>query len=164
MIVAFVGIGSNLDGPARRVTAAFDALDAIPATRVTGRSPLYGSAPMGPPDQPPYVNAVARLETGLDPRALLAELQCIEQRAGRARDGERWGPRTLDLDLLLCGDAVIDEEGLTVPHPGIADRAFVLVPLAAIDPECEIPGRGKVDTLLHRVDRGTVWLLEEAGA
>lgn len=158
---AWVGLGGNLGDPARQVGAALDALAALPKTRLEARSRLYGSRPMGPPDQPDYVNAVARLRTALAPHALLDALQAIEQRAGRQRGATRWGPRTLDLDLLLYGDACRADERLTLPHPGIAERPFVLVPLAELDPGLSIPGLDDpVATLARRVDRTGLWPLE----
>lgn len=111
---------------------------------------------MGPPDQPDYVNAVVRLRTGLDPHTLLKELQAIERSQGRVRDGQRWGPRIIDLDLLIYGDEIIDEPGLRVPHPGLAERAFVLIPLSEIDPQIVIPDLGSIDELLVGIDGSDV--------
>ncbi len=161
---AWIGVGSNLDGPAERVRAAFDALAAIPETELIAASPLYGSAPMGPADQPDYVNAVAHLRTTLEPHALLDALQRLEAEAGRERAGERWGPRVLDLDLLLFGDRRIDDARLRLPHPGIAERIFVLRPLADMAPDLDVPGLGRVDELLGQIPEGGLWRLEEAGA
>lgn len=163
-VAAWIGVGSNLDGPAGRVRAALDALAAIPETDLVAASPLYGSAPMGPADQPDYVNAVAHLHTVLDPHALLDALQGLEVEAGRERAGERWGPRVLDLDLLLFGDHRIDDVRLRVPHPGLAERIFVLRPLADLAPDLVVPGLGRVDELLVRVPEGGLWRLEEARA
>lgn len=143
---AYVGIGSNLDGPTDRVRSAFDDLAALPDSRVELRSPLYRSAPVGPPDQPDYVNAVAGLLTRLAPEELLVALQQIEARHGRER-GERWGPRTLDLDLLVHGREIRDTAGLVLPHPRIAERNFVLLPLRDIAPHLAIPGRAEVAAL-----------------
>lgn len=158
---AFVGIGSNLDGPVAQVEAATEALSRIPATRLLACSGLYGSTPMGPADQPEYVNAVAQVETGLDAHALLDALQGLETAAGRDRTVERWGPRTLDLDLLLYGDRVLADERLCLPHPGIGERAFVLVPLAEIAPELRPPGwRMTVGERAAEVDRSALWPLE----
>lgn len=154
---AFIGIGSNLEGPAERVQRAFAALAGLPETALTGRSPLYGSTPMGPADQPDFVNAVARLTTGLPPHDLLDQLQRVEHEAGRVRTGERWGPRTLDLDLLVYGERELRDERLTVPHPGIGERAFVAVPLADLQPDLVIPGLGRVGSLVQRVDRSGLW-------
>jgi len=157
----FVGLGSNLGRPAERVLEALEALSGLADTRISATSPLYGSAPMGPADQPDYVNAVVRLDTGLSPHALLDALQEIEARAGRARTGERWGPRTLDLDLLLYDRVRRHDERLTLPHPGIAERAFVLVPLADIAPDETLPGgEASIGELAARIDRSGLWQLE----
>ena len=137
----FVGLGSNLDGPTAQIEAAITRLERIPGTRVTARSSLYRSAPFGPIPQPDYVNAVVRLETRRTPKELLQQMQSIEREQGR-RPGERWGPRRIDLDLLVFGDETVDEDGLKVPHPGIAERNFVLLPLGEIAPDLFIPGLG----------------------
>jgi len=150
---AYVGIGSNLDGPEARVRQALDALDGLPDSRLMLASSLYRSAPVGPPGQPDFVNAVAAVVTRLDPALLLRELLALEARAGRERGGERWGPRTLDLDLLVYGTQVIDAPGITVPHPRIAERNFVLLPLAEIAPFLSIPGRSSVAKLAAAVSR-----------
>lgn len=150
---AAVGIGSNLRDPARQVSAAIGELAGLPDTRVLAVSGLYRNPPMGPRDQPDYVNAVAMLRTALSPRALLRELQSIECRRGRDRaGGVRWGPRIIDLDILTYGDRVIDEAGLRVPHPGIPERNFVLFPLVEVAPELDIPGLGSVRTLASKLD------------
>ena len=148
-VVVYVGVGSNLDNPEQQVQSAIDECAVLPRTRLRARSSLYRSAPMGPQDQPDYVNAVACLATGLLPDTLLQELQAIEQRHGRERS-RHWGPRTLDLDILLYGQDVIDTEHLKIPHPGIAERNFVLYPLAEIDSQLDIPGKGKLRALLQR--------------
>jgi 2-amino-4-hydroxy-6-hydroxymethyldihydropteridine diphosphokinase len=145
-----VALGSNLDDPESHVRRAFADLAALPDTWVSGRSALYRTAPVGYADQPPFVNACARLETRLAPRALLDALLEIERRHGRSR-GIPNGPRTLDLDLVLYGGATIEEPGLTVPHPRAHERAFVLAPLVDAWPEASIPGRGKARELLDRV-------------
>lgn len=138
-VIAYVALGSNLAQPERQVRQAAVALGALPETALRLISPLYRTAPMGPPGQPDYVNAVAALQTTLAPLALLDELQAIEQTQGRVREGERWGPRTLDLDLLLYGDTTIADERLTVPHPGLKERSFVVVPLHDIAPDLVLP-------------------------
>ena len=138
-----VGLGANLGDAARSVRDAIDALASLPDTRLLRASRLYRTPAWGVTAQPDFVNAVAALDTGLSPRALLDALLDIERACGRVRiDGERWGPRTLDLDLLLHGDTVIDEPGLRVPHPHLHERAFALLPLLDAWPEAIIPGIG----------------------
>lgn len=145
---AYIGIGSNLRDPANQVRRAFQALATLPASRLTARSPWYRTAPVGGPgDQPDYLNAVAALETALTPEDLLAALQAVENAQGRVR-AERWGPRTLDLDLLLYGSITRDDPQLTLPHPRLHQRAFVLYPLHDIAPDLTIPGQGKLTALL----------------
>ncbi|MEX0900283.1 MAG: 2-amino-4-hydroxy-6-hydroxymethyldihydropteridine diphosphokinase [Gammaproteobacteria bacterium] len=158
---AFVALGSNLDDPRGHVERALTELRTIPHTTLTARSRLYSSPPLGPADQPDFVNAVAELATALAPRALLAALIEIEQAHGRVREGQRWGPRTLDLDLLLYGDVVQDEAGLTLPHPGLTRRAFVLYPLAELAPDLGIPGAGPLRALLARVPVGDLAVIED---
>jgi len=147
---AYVGLGSNLGAPLAQVHDALQALNELPATRIVRHSSLYRSAPQGYRAQPDFVNAVAEVETKSDAPTLLAGLQGIEQRAGRER-GFRNAPRTLDLDLLLYDAARIDAPGLTVPHPRMHERAFVLVPLLEIAPEITIPGVGSARTCLERL-------------
>ena len=134
MTLAYVGIGSNLDDPRTQVLQAFEELDRLPHTRVVKRSSLYRSAPAGHVAQPDFINAVAQLETGLSAERLLAELQEIETRHGRQRSFAN-APRTLDLDVLLFGNAELDTPGLRIPHPRMHERAFVLKPLMEISPE-----------------------------
>jgi len=141
-IRAYVGLGANLDDPRRHVLAAFDALDVLPGTRVVARSSLYRTAPVGYADQPEFVNAVAAVETTLSARELLLALLAVERSEGRVRSF-RNAPRTLDLDLLVYGDLILDEDGLHVPHPRMHERAFVMVPLAEIAPDLHVPGRGR---------------------
>lgn len=148
---AWIGLGSNLGDSAREITVALDELAGLPATVLRARSTLYRSEPWGPVAQPEYLNAVAELETALEPEALLAALLEIEHRHGRERP-VHWGPRILDLDLLLYDGAVIASAVLTVPHPRMAERPFVLVPLAEIAPDVEVPGAGRVSALLARLD------------
>jgi 2-amino-4-hydroxy-6-hydroxymethyldihydropteridine diphosphokinase len=143
---AYVAIGSNLDQPQTRVLEAFERLAALPATRSLLRSRLYKTQPMGPQDQPYFVNAAAGLLTELSARELLEHLLGIEQAMGRHRQ-ERWGPRVIDLDLIWMLGEPIDEPGLTVPHPGVSTRNFVLYPLADIAPSLAIPGHGNVSEL-----------------
>ena len=156
---AYVALGSNLRDPARQVRSGLEALARLPDTRLVTRSSLYRTAPVGKPDQPDFINAVARLDTGLEPEALLQRLLDIERQHARVR-GERNGPRTLDLDLLLHGECRMESPGLTVPHPRMHERAFVLAPLAEIAPELDIPGRGKVRELLAGLQTQGVARLE----
>ena len=142
---AAVALGSNLADPVAQVRRAFTALAALPDTRLVARSRLYRTPAVGPP-QPDYVNAAGLLETRLGAAALFDALLAIEAAQGRTR-GERWGPRTLDLDLLVYGDAVIDTPRLTIPHPQLALRPFVLVPLAEVAADIEVPGLGRVGDL-----------------
>ena len=146
-IPAYVALGSNLDDPSAQIARAFEALGAVSDTRLVLRSSLYRSPPLGPVAQPDFVNAVAGMLTRIAPREFLAELKSIEQRLGRARPVQRWGPRSIDLDLLVHGATRVAEPGLTVPHPGVAERAFVLLPLAEIAPDLIVPGLGRVRTL-----------------
>lgn len=142
-VEAFVGLGANLGDPPAAIERAIVALDALPGTRVSARSRLYRTPAWGLTDQPDFINAVARVSTRLVPQALLEALLGVEREAGRRRgDGPQWGPRVLDLDLLLYGDAELDLPGLRVPHPRLHERAFALVPLAEIAPDAWIPGHG----------------------
>ena len=149
MATAYVGIGSNLGEPRRQIEAALEELGALPGTRVSRRSSLYRTAPVGHADQPDFLNAVARLETGLAAEDLLRELQAIERRHHRERSFAN-APRTLDLDLLLYDGRMIASPRLTLPHPRMHERAFVLAPLAEIEPEADVPGRGPARALLAR--------------
>ncbi|MES1982739.1 MAG: 2-amino-4-hydroxy-6-hydroxymethyldihydropteridine diphosphokinase [Pseudomonadota bacterium] len=144
----FAGLGSNLDDPRSQVLQAFQALSALPHIKVAQRSSLYRSAPVGYPDQPDFINAVVRLETSLSPRALLDAMLRLEQTHGRTREF-RNAPRTLDIDLLLYDDLQQHEHGLTLPHPQMHLRAFVLCPLLEIAPDCVIPGIGKAAVALQ---------------
>lgn len=141
-ITAYIGLGANLDDPAAQIAQAFDELARIAGTRLVARSSLYASAPVGYVDQPDFINAVAAVETTLAPRALLSALLEIEQHHGRER-GFRNAPRTLDLDLLLYGAAHFHEDHLSLPHPRLTERAFVLLPLTEIAPNLVIPGKGR---------------------
>jgi 2-amino-4-hydroxy-6-hydroxymethyldihydropteridine diphosphokinase len=142
---AYVGLGSNLGDRERLIR---DAADAIGAVRL---SPIIETEPWGYADQPRFLNAVAELETEATPRELLDLLLDVERRLGRTREGPRYGPRTIDLDLLLYGDDVVDEAELQVPHPRLQERRFVLEPLAALVPERKIPGNGTVQEALARI-------------
>ncbi|MEO6798953.1 MAG: 2-amino-4-hydroxy-6-hydroxymethyldihydropteridine diphosphokinase [Rhodanobacter sp.] len=149
---AYVALGSNLGNPKQQVLDAMTTLADLPGTRVLQRSALYRTAPWGVLDQPSFINAVVEMETALAPQALLQHLMLIEQRAGRVRT-ECNGPRTLDLDLLHVEDIRIDSEPLTLPHPRMAARAFVLLPLNDVAPALSLPGLGSVAGLLARVDQ-----------
>ncbi|OOG23796.1 2-amino-4-hydroxy-6-hydroxymethyldihydropteridine diphosphokinase [Thioalkalivibrio denitrificans] len=160
-VIAYVGLGSNLENPVDQVSKGLEALERLPRTRCLARSSLYTSPPMGPPGQPDYVNAVACLATGLSALELLEALMAVERTHGRLRDGTRWGPRTLDLDILLYGDARIDSPQLRVPHPGIPERPFVLYPLAEIAPgDLDLPGLGSLTGLKAGCPRGGLNRLE----
>lgn len=152
MALAYIGLGSNLADPPAKIRTALQALRQVPQTRVLRQSRLYRSAPWGQPDQPDFVNAVAELDTALTPRELLDALLGIEREAGRVRSGARWGPRVLDLDILVYADECIDAAGLRIPHPHLHERAFALMPLAEIAPNLHIPGQGNIESLLARID------------
>lgn len=146
-IRAYIGLGSNLAEPHVQLHQAIDALSGIPSSRLQQVSSFYRSRPMGPQDQPDYLNAVAVLNTSLEPEPLLDALQAIELKQGRLRD-IRWGPRTLDLDLLLYADRVIDTERLQVPHVGLFQRNFVLYPLQELEPELVFPGGEAIKNII----------------
>jgi len=148
---AYIGVGSNLDEPLSQVRRAFESLAAIPDARVLLVSPLYSTRPMGPVDQPDFVNAVVGLLTRLDAKTLLSRLRAIESAFGRPERREKWGPRVIDLDLLVFGRERHSDSELTLPHPGVVDRNFVLYPLADIAPDLEVPGLGRVAELKGRV-------------
>jgi 2-amino-4-hydroxy-6-hydroxymethyldihydropteridine diphosphokinase len=156
---AYIGVGANLRNPVAQVRSGIEALAMLPDTRLVRFSSLYKSAPVGYLDQPEFVNAVAQVETTLTPRALLDALDRLERRHGRTREFAN-APRTLDLDLLLYGDTIVDEPGLTVPHPRMHERAFVMVPLAEIAPEARVPGRGIAAELVRSVDQASVSRIE----
>ncbi|MCF6435297.1 2-amino-4-hydroxy-6-hydroxymethyldihydropteridine diphosphokinase [Pseudoalteromonas sp. MMG022] len=147
METVFIGLGANLNDPVSQLKNAISALETLPNSQLACCSRLYGSKPMGPQDQPDYINAVACLHTELAPEALLDALQNIEQEQGRVRKNERWGPRTLDLDILLFGNEVIQTERLTVPHYGLCDREFVVYPLLEIAPELVLPNGIKLSDI-----------------
>jgi len=147
--VAYIGLGANLDAPRQQVRQALAELATLPETIVLKTSSEYRSAPVGYSEQPEFINAVALLETGLAPERLLGELQALEARHGRQRSFPN-APRTLDLDLLLYGERIIDTDALKVPHPRMHERAFVLVPLLELAPEVAIPGHGPAARLLER--------------
>ena len=146
----YIGLGSNLSDPAAQIRSGIGAVAGLSGCRFVTCSGLYRSPPMGPQDQPDYLNAVMAIETELSPLALLDRLQAIETQQGRVRLGQRWGPRTLDLDILLYKQDRIDNDRLTIPHIGIAQRAFVLYPLAEIAPDLMIPDKGLIGDLLKQ--------------
>jgi 2-amino-4-hydroxy-6-hydroxymethyldihydropteridine diphosphokinase len=152
MTLAAVALGSNMEDPERQVNRGFEEIAALPETMLLARSRLYRTAPVGYVDQPDFINACALVDTRLAPRALLGELLALEKRHGRVREIPN-GPRTLDLDIVLYGDQVIDEPGLKVPHPRAHERAFVLTPLVDVWPEAQIPGKGAARELLRKVTR-----------
>lgn len=160
MSQAWVALGSNLDDPQRQVESGLQALSTLPDTSLLQASGFYRSAPWGVADQPDFINAVACIETGLEPRPLLHALQNLEDTHGRRRDGPRWGPRTLDLDLLMYGQRVLETADLVLPHPRMSARAFVLAPLAEIAPQLQIPGQGTVEAQLRQLGRHRCHLVE----
>lgn len=151
----YVGLGSNLDDPQQQVRTALDELDTLPQTRLLLASRLYRSDPVGPPGQPDYINAVALIGTALAPEALLDQLQALEHAHQRVRM-ERWGPRTLDLDILLYGDQQIATPRLSVPHPFLTERSFVLYPLQELTPELRLPDGSALQFWCDRCPMGTL--------
>ena len=159
-VVALIGLGGNLGDAAAAIRHAFQDLDALPHTRLLRASRLYRTPAWGRTDQPDFINAVAMVETRLSPRELLDAMLEIEHHAGRERHPEeRWGPRTLDLDLLLYGDAMVDEPGLHVPHPRLQERVFALLPLVEIAPDAMIPGVGSARAALAAMETGDIQAL-----
>lgn len=152
MTRAFIGLGSNLDDPPAQIAQALSAIGRIPHTELVRHSRLYRSPAWGNVEQPDFANAIAEIATQRMPLQLLSDLLAIEKRQGRVRDGSRWGPRRIDLDLLVHGTEQIDQADLVLPHPRIAERAFVLVPLAEIAPDLDIPRHGNVNRLLAGID------------
>lgn len=159
MSLTYIGLGSNLGQPLAQVRAAINELQQIDGLKLVAVSPLYASSPMGPQDQPDYINAVAAVDTSLPPHDLLTKLQLLEQQHGRQRL-RHWGERTLDLDILLYGQQILDDADLTLPHPGLTERNFVVYPLADIAPDIEIPGQGPISQLITRVPRGDLTQVE----
>lgn len=148
--IAVLGLGANLGDPAAALAAAIQALREIDGLDVVAISPAYRTAPVGGPDQPDFLNLVVLAHTDVPAEQLLAETAAIEQSAGRTRD-VHWGPRTLDIDLIVVGDLRMDTERLTLPHPRAHERAFVLKPWLDIDPQASLPGHGSVKDLLSAV-------------
>ena len=149
---AWLALGSNQGDSFRHLREAVAALERLPHTRVRACSPMYRTPPWGVAEQPPFINAALELETELAPHRLLEAMLAIEREHGRRRDGERWGPRTLDLDLLHVDGVQVDDAQLTLPHPRIRDRAFVLLPLNDLAPDLVLPGQGQVAQLLAAID------------
>ena len=158
--IAYIALGSNLDNPKMQIQDAFAELDEIENTRLLQLSSLYASAPWGYADQPDFVNAVASVETELSPQRLLEELLKIEAWHGRSRTFAN-APRTLDLDIALYGDEIVDENNLKIPHPRMHERAFVLMPLTEIAPDLVIPGQGKIADLLKRCNDPSLKRIED---
>lgn len=158
---AYVGLGSNLDQPATQLRRALAALPALPQTRLILASSLFGSKPLGPAAQPDYVNAVAGLLTGLSAEAFFGALRALEGALGREPPRVRWGARRIDLDLLVFGAQRLERPGLTLPHPGIVQRNFVLYPLLEMAPELNVPGCGRVAELAARADPAGIWRLDD---
>ena len=151
MTRAYVGLGANLGDREGTLRRALDLLGEEPGIEVVALSELRETDPVGVVDQPPFLNGAAALDTSLSARGLLDALLSVELALGRVRDGTRWGPRTVDLDLLVYGDEVVDEPGLRIPHPRLHERRFALEPLADLDPALVVPGRGPVSALLARL-------------
>jgi len=152
MNISYIGVGSNLSEPITQVKLAIDALKTIAQCQLSAVSSIYGSKPMGPQDQPDYINAVVELRTSFTPIELLDALQALENKAGRVRKENRWGARILDLDILLFNNEIIDNERLTVPHYGMKVREFVLLPLAEIAPNLLFPDGDSVQNLASNVE------------
>ena len=153
MTICYIAIGSNLSDPVSQAKVAIEALKTLPKSELLACSSLYSSTPMGPQDQPDYINAVAKVSTELTPLELLDCTQAIELERGRVRKDERWGPRTLDLDIILYGNEVIDSERLVVPHYGMKEREFVLYPIAEIAPNLTLPCGTRLEDLLKVVEQ-----------
>lgn len=161
MTIAYIGLGSNLDNPVLQLDSAISALQALPGSRLLEQSSFYQSKPLGNEVQPDYVNATVMLDTSLTAVSLLEYLLHIENKQGRIRGSRRWQPRTLDLDLLLYGEEQIRTEYLVVPHPEIANRNFVLLPLAEITPDLNIPGKGPVNDLLADIGMADIMKIKK---
>ena len=160
MTIVYIGLGSNMESPKQQIKSAIKSIAEIPEIQVLKASSLYKSKPVGPRGQNDYINAVIKIETEFMPFELLGYMQDIENQHGRIRK-ERWGPRTLDLDILIFGKEIIQDKNLTIPHSEIEKRPFVLVPLAEIDSNCLIPGVGVISDLLAVNDQKDLELLHE---
>lgn len=152
MTIAYIGLGSNLSDPENQIRSAVKNIENLISCTLTQVSSLYFSRPMGPQDQPDYMNAVAEVDTSLSAISLLDKLQSIENKAGRLRKDNRWGPRVLDLDILLFGEQAINTERLIVPHYGLKEREFVLIPLYEINQLLKLPSGESIKTLRQNID------------
>lgn len=161
MPIAYIALGANLGQPAQQLRAAMTALAQLPEIQLLAQSPLYRTAPLGTADQPDYCNAVCQVQTSLTPEVLLEQMLGLERAAGRIRGEDRWGPRLLDLDLLHVEGEQRDTPALTLPHPGIAQRNFVLIPLNDIAPSLVIPNVGRVNELALTLGRSGLELWSE---
>ena len=161
---AYVALGSNLSDPGRQVEGAFQALEALADSRLVARSSLWRSQPLGPQEQPEFVNAAAGLVTTLAPHDFLASLKALERRLGKTEPVVRWGPRVIDLDLVVFGDLRMSEPGLTLPHPGLHQRNFVLYPLCEIAAELWVPGLARVRRLREGVSSAGIERLAARGS
>ena len=159
MTVVYIGLGSNMKSPKQQIRSAIKSIEGIVSTQVLRVSSLYKSKPFGPQNQDDYINAVAEIDTNLMPLELLECMQNIENQQGRIRK-EHWGPRTLDLDILMFGDEIIKDDKLTIPHLEIENRSFVLAPLTEINTNCLIPGKGKARDLLAILDQDDLEIIQ----
>ncbi|MCG6938840.1 MAG: 2-amino-4-hydroxy-6-hydroxymethyldihydropteridine diphosphokinase [Gammaproteobacteria bacterium] len=159
----YIGLGSNIEQPFLQIKQAILALESLPGTRVLADSGYYTSKPMGPEDQPDYVNAVIEIETVLEAKQLLNHCQLIEQQQGRVKK-RHWGERTIDLDILLFADQQIAAKDLTIPHPGICQRDFVYLPLLKLNPEVEIPGKGMLNAMVESCVESATGLTTEVNS
>ena len=157
----YIGLGSNLSEPTKQLRSALEAIDKLPSTKIVQSSSLYSSKPMGPQDQPNYVNAVVQLSSDLEPLNLLSSLQHIENEHGRTRNSGRWTARTLDLDIILYNSQIIDLPTLSVPHPGMKEREFVLYPLLEIAPQLQLPCGNSLQSILHKVSRNRLYIVDK---
>jgi 2-amino-4-hydroxy-6-hydroxymethyldihydropteridine diphosphokinase len=161
-MISYIGIGSNQQDPVKQAQQAIEAIDSHPSITIISSSALYCSAPMGPQDQPDYINAVVSIETTLNAEALLDALQSIEQNQGRVRKDNRWGPRTLDLDILLFDNQEINTERLVIPHYGMHEREFVLYPLFEISPNLTLPNGTHLSHLLKLCDKNGLTIVSKS--
>jgi len=158
---AWLGLGSNLQQPAAQLEDALARLESVNGIEILKTSGLYRTPPWGDDQQDDFVNAVAQIETNLGPTSLLHALQSIENEMGRQRNGRRWGPRLIDIDILLYADQQVQSEELELPHPRMHERAFVLMPLCELDKTVKIPGHGAAEELLQQLDSRGIFRLEE---